>query len=160
MTVLRDPEARWFSNYFYNRYKTTSTHFRINESLEAFLDTDRARQGGNLYARFLSFGTNTKNPVAHALRHLSHFHIVGVLEHLPLLLADCQQTLGVRLKPSVRNTSPRSKEDQSAEITPAIRARVQELCQPDIEIYTEVKRRLETHGSWHHYRLQLDQPQP
>jgi hypothetical protein len=53
VTILRDPVDRFFSEYFYNRYKT-GDHFRIREELPDYLDTPDAVRTSSQLVNFLT----------------------------------------------------------------------------------------------------------
>ena len=148
MTVLRDPVARWYSSYFYNRYKTKSDHYRISQPLEIFVETDRARKGGDMYARFLTGRSDADDAVSQVIENLHRFHLVGLLEEAETFIQDCQQLLGVKINVPRHNVSPRSTHQQSEEITPEIDAKVRALCASDLQIYRAVQGRILSQGTW------------
>lgn len=48
VTIMRDPVTRWFSHYFFNRYKPDE-HFRIHDDLGSFLETGLGKRLGRFY---------------------------------------------------------------------------------------------------------------
>ena len=50
ITILRHPVDRWFSHYFYNRYKKDN-HFKSNLSLEEYIDSEDGQSLGSFYHR-------------------------------------------------------------------------------------------------------------
>lgn len=153
MTVLREPVARWYSAYFYNKYKTNSEHCRIHEPLEIFVMSKAAKKAGNVYVRLLTAGVGTEDvgtedTVDRAIANLYRFHLVGVLEEIDVLVQDCKQTLGVSLNLGWQNASPRTKSDQADEVTPEIDKHVRALCEPSLRVYEAARARITSQGSW------------
>lgn len=132
IALLRDPVARWYSAFFYNRYKE-SDHCARTESLAEYLSTDRAKSG-QTYAR--QFGSGD---VERAIENLSRFSVVGTLDNLAALQRDCERVLGIRLEVGHSRMNPRSTAEQQAEITPEIDAHVRALCEPDRYVYDAVR---------------------
>lgn len=148
MTVLREPVARWYSAYFYNKYKTNSEHFRIHAPLETYVTSEAAKMAGAIYVRLLTADVDADDAVGRAIANLHQFHLVGVLEEIDLLVQDCEQTLGVSLNLGWQNSSPRTKYDQAGEVTPEIDKRVRALCEPSLRVYEEIRARIISQGSW------------
>lgn len=146
MTVLREPVARWYSTYFYNKYKTNSDHFRIHEPLDVFVESETARGEGNMYVQLLTEDRDAEDAVKRVIGNLQRFHLVGVLEEMDTLVRDCERVLGVSLKVGQKNTSPRT--EQEDEITPEIDKRVRLLCEPNLRVYEAVRERIIQQGSW------------
>lgn len=148
LTVLRDPVARWYSAYFYNRHKTNSDHFRIHEPLAEFVETERAQKMGRTYVRRLTADRKAPDAVETVILTLQRFDVVGVLEEMDALVRDCERVVGERLSVPILNTSPRGERERADEITPAIEAKVRALCAPDLRIYEAVRERIMRDGGW------------
>lgn len=145
VTLVRDPEARWLSQYFYNREKAAD-HFRVDQSLDEFLESDRARRMGEDYVRRFS-GFADPQPVgeaeiAVALANLERFAIAGTLERIEEFCATFRRRYGIRLRVAHRNRNPLSQPRQRDEITADARARICAICAPDRRIYEAVLDRL------------------
>lgn len=149
MTVLREPVARWYSHYFFNRYKTDD-HFRINEPLEVFVESKLAQYLGRNYVQVLTANGEayTDKAVEQAIANLQRFPLVGVLEEIDTLLRDCERFLSVSIKPKLVNQNPRTKQQQKDEITPEIAERVNALCEPNRCVYEAIRLRIIQQGSW------------
>lgn len=147
MTVLREPVARWYSSYFYNRYKDGG-HFRISESLEVFIESETARAEGDMYVRLLAADSDSDGAVERATQNLQRFHLVGVVEDLDALVRDCRQLLGIDIDIGHRNAGPRPQSSRRDEITPEIDRRVRQLCEPNLRVYEAVRERISSEGSW------------
>lgn len=151
-TVLREPVARWISNYFYNKYKTHSDYFRIEEPLDEFIETKKAQHYGSNYVASLTDLAN-KNDVSEevaveqAIRNLDLFSVVGVLERLDEFAAACEKRFGVRLDIEHRNKNPRSGNQQREEIGDETRERIRELCAPNLRIYEAALALVDGHGA-------------
>ncbi len=152
-TVLRDPVARWLSNYFYNKYKTHSQHFRTDLPIEEFLEARQGRNFGSNYVRCLTTVARgeelaSEEVVEQAIRNLDLFSVVGVLEDLGTFAADCEQRFGLRLGIEHRNANPRSGKQQREELSDEILERIRELCEPNFRVYDAVRARLAERGTW------------
>lgn len=138
ITILRHPVDRWFSNYFFNRFRDHG-HSMIRGDLEEFLDTPRAADEGCMFVRLLSERPaaegRTPNAVAAAIANLERFHMVGLLEQLPDFVSRIHQTFGIALAIGKRNQSPLAKSSQRELITPEILSRVEALCEPDLQVH-------------------------
>lgn len=149
ITVLRHPVDRWFSHFFYNKY-TPTDRFQIPENLSAFVETERAFLWGRLYVRNLTEGNDrpdahtadTSKAVSIAIKVLEGFSLVGCLENLDVMCVQFERLFGVKIRVPVYNRNPISRDKQREQITEKIRKRVEEICQPDLEIYHYAKARL------------------
>lgn len=151
VTILRDPVKKWFSLYFYNRYKK-GDHYALELDLEDFLQTEMAWGYGCDYAMQFAgddsiehFTTNgaienfqTEQAISRAINNLRKFHLIGVLEHLPEFVAQFQSLYEVKLKVPRMMRSPVSKEFKANQITPEIVAKVEEMNKPNLAIYEYV----------------------
>lgn len=139
VTLLRDPVAKWFSQYFYNRHKQKD-HYKLDCSLEDFLKTDGAVRLGRNYSYLLVDGISseaaaTDDAIDQAIKNLEKFSLVGVLEELDWFCEDFQAIFGAKLEIRKYNKSPLSKNKRSQQITDDIRAQVEEICQPNMRVY-------------------------
>ena len=139
ITLLRDPVAKWFSQYFYNRHKN-SGHYRLNCDLETFLETDNAIKLGSNYIHLLADGVSseeaaTDEAINRAIENLNKFALVGLLEHLDWFCQDFQTIFGTELKLKKLNKNPLPETQRKQQITDDIRSRVWEICQPNMRLY-------------------------
>ncbi|MCA9115241.1 MAG: hypothetical protein KDA79_09140 [Planctomycetaceae bacterium] len=137
MTVLRHPVDRWYSHYFYNRASNSISFpgFRVPESIEEYAFSEAGVGLGNLYVRHLTAGTDPADPTAAAIETLDRMDLVGILEYPEDLQTRIQHQLGLKLDLPVLNSNPGRSEDQKREVTPELHARIESLCQPDMEVY-------------------------
>lgn len=153
VTLLREPVARWFSEYFYNRYKTKTKDFRLETPLEEFVETRMAQRYGSLYVKNLVDNADiedaaSEDAIAQAIENLRHFSVVGVLDRLDLFAQDCDRRFGVQLDIGHHNKNPRSQSKQREEVTPEVEAKVKALCAPNTRVYEAVQAQLNAEGSW------------
>lgn len=146
VTVLRDPVEKWFSQYFYNRYKVSS-HSRVEEDLEAFISTPAAREYGDDYLRYLgSWKCRDAPSVDDAITNLRRFSVVGILEDLERFATDFQRRFGVTLRIQRRNKSPAPAKVRGAEIDDRLWRQVERLCEPNQAVYDEAVRLIASAG--------------
>jgi hypothetical protein len=145
VTVLREPVSKWLSAYFYDRYKTHE-HRRHDLSLPEFLESERGRQLGSEYVwrfapQYRGDASRSEEAIAAASATLSRFAVAGVLERLDLFSSAFEQAFAVPLRIGHTNQSPASQARRDSEVTADITALVRTICEPNIRIYDEVKRR-------------------
>lgn len=140
ITILRHPVSRWFSHYFYGRYKSDD-HHRIHEDLTDFVDTPRGREVAHSFMIQLS-GWPVAEALARpadcaraAIANLEKFMLVGCLERLNEFAAGFAARYHRTLTVPELQKNPLAPSLQAEQITAAIRHRVEEMCQPDLEIY-------------------------
>ena len=143
ITVLRDPVDRWFSHYFYNKYKK-GDWYRIKESLEDFVHTERAKAYGHNYVQMLSgyqiTEDNLNSAVEAAKNNLKYFKLVGILEEIEEFKDKYYQTFQRRLKLNqYKRKSPISSHERANLINSDIRQRVIALNKPNQELYEYAK---------------------
>ena len=139
ITLLRDPVGKWFSQYFYNRYKNND-HYKIDCDLATFLETDNAINLGRNYICLLADGVSneeaaTDEAIDRAIENLNKFALVGLLEHLDWFCQDFQTIFGTELKLKKLNKNPLPETQRKQQITDDIRSRVWEICQPNMRLY-------------------------
>jgi hypothetical protein len=140
VTVLREPVEKWFSQYFYNRYKASS-HSRVEEELDDFIDTPAAREYGSDYLGYLgSWECRGAPSVDDAVRNLRRFKLVGILEDLDRFVGDFRESFGVQLRVLKRNKNPVPASVRQRQIDGELRLRVEELCQPNQAVYHAARR--------------------
>jgi hypothetical protein len=144
ITVLRNPVSRWFSVYFFNKYKERYDHFRIDEELAQFVDSDEATRLGRSYVnRFSDYrhGTLTSldTAIAQAKSNLEKFTIVGLLEDLGGFVDRFERTYGVRVPIGHANRNPLRPTSQKEQISAELRQKVEKLCAPDLEVYEHAR---------------------
>lgn len=140
ITVLREPVDRWLSNYFYGRYKTHSNFRKIEQDLEAFLDTERSKRFGSNLVRFLSgHAEATAEALEVAKNNVERFDVVGFLDNIDRFQADIERLLGCRVSFPHKNASLRNELREEYRANDDIMQRIRELCAPDLELYRYAK---------------------
>lgn len=138
VTLLRDPEERVISHYYFDR--------RLNTlSFSDFLASNRGRSECQIYSHFfggLPFdsGPATASHRDAAIAALKEFAVVGILELPHLLQRQLQQGLGMSFRLPHRNAgAQREQRASSSSEVEENRAKLRELCRYDIEIYEALR---------------------
>jgi hypothetical protein len=144
VTLLRNPVARWFSHYFMDRYAEFSPSFaKINEDLELFLTTERAKH----FALFYVFAfnnnisleeANSEVAIKQAISNIDKFSLVGVLEKIDSFITGYKYIFNADLNITQLNSSVVSKTQQKSLVTNTIKQQVEEMCEPSMQIYEAV----------------------
>lgn len=139
ITILRNPVDRWFSQYYFNRYKKTGMK-STNMDIKDYLATEDGRGSGGTYATMLEGNKDNwkQNPdqcVQDAIANLERFKLVGCLEHLDLFKAKFKEIFGVELKIKTMRKNPLPSKLQKKGITAEIQKEVEHICRFDTQIY-------------------------
>lgn len=137
VTILREPISRWFSHYFFNRFRTDD-HFKIHDDLEAFVDSDPANRLGCFYVDKFApewVGEPAPSAVSAAKENLAKFAVVGCLERFGSFVSEFRRLYSVKLATGHSMRGPVDKEKREHQITDETRRKVEAICQPDIEGY-------------------------
>lgn len=146
VTILRNPVDRWFSHFFFNRYKK-SGHFKTDLTLEEYINSEDGQSLGFLYHR-LFYGKpfeekpNFKESYPKVIENIDNLACLGTIEYLDLFCRDFKKKFGVTLHIPAKNKNPLSHKDQSSLITDSIRRKVEEICEPDIRIFNYVQQKI------------------
>lgn len=144
VTLLREPVDRFLSNYNWNHARV-GAHAHIPEGFDQFLETDRARRMGATYPEFFSglpkdADFSTPEAIAAACANLDRFDAVGTLDDLDGFRSRLRAVLGLRIRIGHENRAPgNGPQVRRADLTPAQRARVETLCQPDIAVWSHLR---------------------
>lgn len=148
VTCLRHPVDRWFSNYFYSRYKQ-GAHGRIELSLEDFLQTHHARDFGTTYVQYLGGidpdGDYTRpSAIERAQQAVETIDEVAFLDALPAFVALMKQRHGMNLRIQHERKNPQPVEEvKRYKDSREIRAAITALCAPDIAVYDYARKKLD-----------------
>jgi hypothetical protein len=140
ITILRHPVSRWFSHYFYDRYKSDD-HTKIHEALADFVNSERGLHLAHTLMMQFS-GWRIADVLAQpnecaqaAIATLEKFVLVGCLERLEAFTAQFAARYHMPLDVPELQKNPVPPPVQAEHITDAIRLRVEEMCRPDLEVY-------------------------
>jgi len=142
ITILRHPVDRWFSHYFFNRYKKFD-HFKTKLSLDEYVDSDDGKGLGSFYHK-LFYGrcdveqVNTDESYLKVIGNINELACVGLTEHMDIFCRDFNKCFGMKLKIYTKNKNPLPKQDRSNLITDSIREKVEKICEPDLKIYNYI----------------------
>lgn len=142
VTILRNPMKKWFSQYFYNRYKEDD-HFSIEGGVEAFARSETGRYLGSDFVHKLTDGIPPEDcdsdvAVERALDNIDKFDLVGVIENIDAFTTEFQNTFGFELDVPHVNKSPVDKQKRRDMVNDEVRAHVESCCQPDLRVYNYV----------------------
>lgn len=138
ITVLRHPVSRWFSQYFFNRYKK-GDYFKTDLDLMPYLESKEGQSSGRtLIASLAPYAYDEADPTEctkEAIANLHKFALVGFTEHLGDFTAQFKGRYGRSLQIDAFNKSPVSDAVREKMITPEISSKVEEICRYDLEVY-------------------------
>jgi hypothetical protein len=142
ITTLREPVSRFISHYFWS-YGKQGAHGRIEEPIEEFIKTDRAKRFGATYSIYFSglpatADFTSQEAVQAAIANLKKFDVVGKLDNLSLFSENIKKELGVRIRIGHENRSRRSSSEVKRSISPEVLEKINELCQPDIQVWESI----------------------
>jgi len=140
ITLLRHPVSRWFSHYFFDRYREGSSHGRIYTDLESFVNSEKALVWGSNYVTTYTENISlseaySDEAISRAIENLKKFALVGMLERIDVFAKDYKNLFGVELSIPRFNTNPLLKQQQKELISDEIQQKVEEICQPNVRVY-------------------------
>jgi hypothetical protein len=140
VTMLRNPVARWYSNFFFNASRPADDQFHIDLPIEEFVETERAMLLGTELVR--SFAdlcdereATSSAAVQRAIDNLRDFSLVGTLEDLPGFTRAFGQSFGHPLHVPRLNVTAGGTRGPRQEVDPTVADRVRELCEPDLAVF-------------------------
>lgn len=142
VTLVREPTAQLLSEFYYNRDKTGSTHYKIDgdTTLKDYLRSPAARTIGSRYVSFYTDPALRTDPydekaVEAARATLAGFDVVGTLEDLDRFVARLADATGKRIDVGHKRESPTPQSARDADMDDEVRALLDEVCAPNRAIY-------------------------
>lgn len=151
ITLLRHPIDRWFSTYFFDRYREGSSNGRIDCDLESFVESERALRLGSGYVLAFTEGislseVSSNDAINCAIKNLKKFALVGVLEEIDVFARAYKALFGAELFIQRLNKNPLSRQKQTGLISDKIQKKVEEICQPSMKIYEAIQGEINVSG--------------
>lgn len=141
LTLLRDPVDRFISQYYWN-HDRPEAHFRIPESFDAFLASDRASALGSTYVRYFCGQPGQEftrgRQVDAAIRNLHRMDLVGFLDDLPHFQTKLRALTTKRVTIGSENVA-NTRSRREAIMSGPLRDRVLEVCGPDRDVWEAVQ---------------------
>ena len=144
VTVLRDPNKRFVSEFVYNKFKE-SDWGRHDDSIENYLDSPFAKHSATTYARYFSkfndaseIFSNQEEAIASSLENLKKFSVVGTLENLKQWQCKFNIFFNTNIKIENKNSSPNKDLSKELYKDESIVKRIEELNVVDKLIYDAV----------------------
>lgn len=149
VTILRDPVDRFKSSYTYAH--KSGRYGNVDEDIEAFLETARARDFGSLFIKYYGlvdfYGDyDADEAVASAKATLSQMSAVGFVDRMEDFSNQLCALTGKDLKIGHENRGA-SKAHKSRVFAPEIEARIAQLCARDMEIYNWAREAFAAEGT-------------
>lgn len=143
VTTLRDPVELMVSSYRYSAGLEID-RWRATGDLEAYIETERAQVFASMYSDFFSglpcaADARSRESIERAKANLAKFSVVGLTEDMVAFQEQLRAALGIRLWIGHVN---RSRVDRGEALAPRLRARIEEMSAPNIEIYEFARREL------------------
>lgn len=139
ITILRDPVSRWFSQYFYNRYKQKQ-HCKTDAELDTYIESEKGAGSGRTLMNVLEgsgkdWECDPQQGVSRAIENLKKISLVGFLEHLEEFQTGFRERFGATLKVGTFNKNPAPSDRRNEHMTQEVIEKVQHICRYDIQIY-------------------------
>lgn len=147
ITLLRNPIDRWYSEYFYNRYKTSGVG-KTELDIEPFLDSSEGRGCARSFVNFLidaddPYAYASETEARAALQQLELFDVVGHLEELDLFRDSMKQKFGRRpFFPHLNRSPVRTDDAKLPDPESSFHKRLLEQLSADLLIYETSRNRL------------------
>lgn len=139
ITILRDPVSRWFSQYFFNRYKKAD-HFKTDADLESYIESAEGIGAAHTLMNVLEgsgqdWGHDPQEGVNRAIANLDKIALVGFLEHLEQFKSRFKARYGATLKIGTLRKNPASPIQSKTQVPGEIIKQVRHICRYDNQIY-------------------------
>lgn len=136
ISVLRNPVDRFISHYRYSYM--SGNHGNINEGIEDYILTDRAKMNGVIYSDY--FGCNADgNKLDKAKETLNSLSFFGFVENMDSVEKYLNGELGINIEISHSNVGKNRNTYYGGDIPKEIIYEIENICKDDIEIYDYAK---------------------
>ena len=144
VTILRDPNKRFVSEFVYNKYKE-SDWMRHSDEIEDYLSSAAALHSATTYARYFSKYNNAEEIFANedeaitsAISNLKSFAVSGTLEKLDEWQNKFNSHFQTRIKIDSKNSSPNKTESSNLYENKDIMSKIQNISRIDYAIYSSL----------------------
>lgn len=139
ITTLRDPVSWFISWYFYN-FTARDTRWKLDLTMEQYLETAHAQALGSGFAHFFSglpveADSGTRDSVDRAKKNLDKMTVVGFVDDMPAFQKQLRSKLGIKIDIRHDNKARVSRDARDSSITPAIIERIRAVNAVNLEIY-------------------------
>ena len=146
-TILRDPVEKWLSNFHYRGKRKSKIrgrevyHWKITEEIEVYLESERGKFHGYDYVKYFGgiredYDYTSEEAIKIAKENLKKFKIIGFLDDMSSLSRDLKKSYGFDIQFTKLNVS---RKNDDIKISNELKARIEEICAADIEIYRYAK---------------------
>lgn len=136
VTLLREPVARFLSNFYYNQSRPEWADLFSN-TIEQFLNgpVEQPESLGHNYVRFLGIA-NPRRPASidAAKRVLDRFALVGLTERMDAFVDAFRKRYGIEMQVGRDNVG-----SPPGPIRTEVLNRIREICAPNIALYEHVR---------------------
>jgi len=157
ITILRKPESRFVSHFFYDANKPNRDHFAIETGIEEFIETPRAETLGVTFVSMLMGAPSVNDghellniellrqgaTITAAKENLDKFAIVGTLEKLAEFEAAINRRYAIAARIPHHKRNPLANYPKFGELPEHLRSKIEKICEPDREIYEHALKRVQ-----------------
>lgn len=139
VTTLRDPVDFFVSMFLFN-VSGDQQRWKIDQDVQAFLDTPRAASFGATFASFFSGLPSEVDPaspesIEAAKENLRKFAVVGMTDDMPGFERRLRSLLGVRLRIGHQNKARVERSERVELVDPTVVRKIEQLSAANMEIY-------------------------
>jgi|TARA_R110002012_G_scaffold17251_2_gene65518 hypothetical protein len=146
ITILRDPNKRFVSEFVYNKFKD-SNWAKHDEEIDVYLNSAFARHSATTYARYFSKFTdadeilaNENEAIESAINNLKKFSVTGTLENLNVWQHKFNDHFNTKIKIDNKNSSPNKSLSSDLYQNAEMMERIRVLSKIDEAIYQAISK--------------------
>jgi hypothetical protein len=150
VSLFRDPLERWYSEYFWNRYKDHD-YAKTELEIEEYLESTQGRAGTRLYINYFCNAAAPAGPVTDqelktAIANTDRLDVAGTMDNMPAFLSAMKEKFGRKPYLLKLNKSPAPKEkairpDEESDV----HKKLLTMLEADQEIYQHILERTGQH---------------